>query len=223
MEMLNLDHLVTIKNSSYNDIEINSFNLIEGDWVYLSGDTSIADLIYELLTAQIKVTNGEMKIFGYDSVELSQEQLLEIRQSISCLPNDISSPETNKSIINSLSLVKAIKASEGLRIFNQLKSEIIYNENLIDTNEVKNILKALSTKPKVLFVDFSFDKFDNGGTVGSFPKFFFKLISLRCLINFVLRVPLLNSSIKTLKFLKDQFFTAFKNILLWVLINRKRF
>ncbi len=161
MEMLNLDHLVTIKNSSYNDIEINSFNLIEGDWVYLSGDTSIADLIYELLTAQIKVTNGEMKIFGYDSVELSQEQLLEIRQSISCLPNDISSPETNKSIINSLSLVKAIKASEGLRIFNQLKSEIIYNENLIDTNEVKNILKALSTKPKVLFVDFSFDKFDN--------------------------------------------------------------
>ena len=161
MEMLNLDHLVTIKNSSYNDIEINSFNLNEGDWVYLSGDTSIADLIYELLTAQIKVTNGEMKIFGYDSVELSQEQLLEIRQSISCLPNDISSPETNKSIINSLSLVKAIKASEGLRIFNQLKSEIIYNENLIDTNEVKNILKALSTKPKVLFVDFSFDKFDN--------------------------------------------------------------
>jgi ABC-type ATPase involved in cell division len=161
MEMLNLDHLVSIKKSSYNDIEIDSFNLIEGDWVYISGDTSIADLIYELLTVQIKVTSGEMKIFGYDSNELSQEQLLEIRQSISCLPNDLSSPETDKSIINNLSLLKALKVSESSKILNQLKSELFYNEDLIETKEVKNILKAISTKPKVLFIDFSFDKFEN--------------------------------------------------------------
>ena len=50
MKMLNIEHLVSLKKCVYNQRQIESFDLIEGDWIYISGDIEFAQLVYPVHT-----------------------------------------------------------------------------------------------------------------------------------------------------------------------------
>lgn len=158
--MLNLDHLISFNNCVVNDdITIGSFNLIEGDWVYLTGNINSTKLLHKVITVQEFIDSGELKVLGFNSEDLIENKI-QIRQSISYLPVDIKEPLTEEAIINHISLINDNKDSQSQKVLNELKTELIYGENIIDSNEVKHILMALATKPKILFVDYSFDSYE---------------------------------------------------------------
>jgi len=162
MKMLNVEHLVSLKKCVYNQRQIESFDLIEGDWIYISGDIEFAQLVYQILTVQTIPNSGDILLFGHKNLsELKGDSLLDIRKAISYLPNNLNTQISDQDIVNNIGLINNIKSSESSRIFNELKSELIYGEKIIESNEVKHLFKALSSNPKLLFIDFSFDKFDD--------------------------------------------------------------
>jgi|GEM_PF-3711631 len=163
--MLNLDHLVSFKDCTIEGVNITSFNLIEGDWVYIEGDVKTAHLLYKLLTQQLKIGSGQFNIFSQQTDTLIADQIIDIRKSISYLPLDLSQAPSDDTIFNHIGLIKGLKNSESLTLFNTLKTDLIYGENIVDSAEVKCIFKALSTIPKILFIDFSFDNFDEAKVI----------------------------------------------------------
>ena len=160
MDKINLDYIINLEDVTINNLKVDSFNIIEGDWIYLSGDMANLNDFYKLITCQSDLAQGKLLINGTHISTLNESKKYEIRKMISYLPLDTSQSINENEIINHISLLTDKSTSQSKKVLDDLINDLAFSPQIKNSSFAQHVFKALATKPKVLFVNFSFDHFN---------------------------------------------------------------
>lgn len=157
MTLENLKFILQLSNVVIDQCKIETFDLVQGDFVYVTGETNeCKNCIYKLLTFQTNGSGTKAEFGGQNLFEISNTEIYKIRRKVAFL-EQTPDLKTNEEILVYLERLNMTNNHSLVELNDYFKIAQPEETNVV----FSNLKLLLSTNPQILIIDHTFDSLTN--------------------------------------------------------------